>query len=119
MGIKGGKRAQPEAAFRKQVMDLATLLGYRAVHFKTSLNQRGRHLTVYEGKGKGWPDVTLMRPGTPTRRPRLIWMELKAGDNQATPEQAEYLEFLRMCGAETYLFRDGELDAVRKVLEAE
>lgn len=119
MGVKAGKRAQPEAAFRKQVMDLAALLGYRAVHFKTSLNPRGQHLTVYEGAGKGWPDVFLARPGTQTRRPRLVWIELKAGKNTATPEQEEYLEFLRSCGAEAYLFREGELGAVRAVLDGQ
>lgn len=52
MGIKAGKRQQPEAAFRRRVMQLAQAMGWRVVHWKTSLSQRGTHLTAYEGDGK-------------------------------------------------------------------
>jgi hypothetical protein len=100
------KRNQPEADFRRKLMQMARLLGYRAVHFKTSLTAKGQHLTTYEGDGKGYPDVFLGRPAAADRPARLIWVETKAGKNPATPEQKEYLEYLRGCGAEAYLWSE-------------
>lgn len=116
MGIKAGKRNQPEAAFRRQVMDLARLHGFRAVHFKTSLNPRGQHLTVYEGEGKGYPDLTLVRPETAGRRPRVIFAELKAGKNTTTPEQEAWLADLRAAGMEAYTWRPEDITTIANLL---
>ena len=110
------KRNQPEADFRRKVMKLAEILGYRPVHFKTSLTAKGQHLTTYEGMGKGYPDLFIARSPTATQAPRLIWAELKAGKNKLDPEQEEYLNFLRSCGAETYLWRDTDWEQVVEVL---
>ena len=77
-----------EAAFLKQVLDLAHLRGWSTYHPRP-----GRTLDSWRTAGtgtmaKGFPDLVLARP------PTLIFAELKRDGGKLTPEQAHVLEVL-------------------------
>ena len=86
---------QTEAAFTRQVIRLAQLLGWRVAHFRPALDRRGRWRTSVQGDGAGFPDLVLVH-----RREKwpALALELKVGKNKVTPEQAEWIEDLRRAG---------------------
>lgn len=89
-----------EAAFLRQVLDLAGILGWAAYHPALS-----------KWSERGWPDLALCRP------PRLILAELKREDGRTTLHQDRWLDMLGACpGVETYLWRPSDLEAIAAVL---
>jgi hypothetical protein len=84
-----------ERDFQAQVLDLATLYGWR--HFHT-LNARG--------SDAGWPDLVLCRP------PELLVVELKSQTGRLRAAQREWLDALRACGVDTALWRPEDFDAI-------
>ena len=89
-----------EAAFLRQVRDLARILGWATYHpFLSRWSERG------------FPDLTLVRP------PRVILAELKTEHGKTTPDQDRWLGLLGACpGVETFLWRPADLDAIAAVL---
>lgn len=81
------------------VIETARLLGYRVAHFRPARTQNG-WATPVAADGKGYPDLTLCRPG------RLVFAELKVGRNRATIDQTAWLQALEAAGAEAYLWTD-------------
>lgn len=69
-----------EAAFQRQVVQLAKMLGWKIYHPVVS------RLSV-----KGWPDLVIVRE-------RVLYRELKAENKQTTPEQDEWLAVLAAAG---------------------
>ena len=93
-GITSPTRAQTARATVKErelqdaVVEMALLLGYLVYHTHDS-----RH------SAKGFPDLVLCKPR------RLIFAELKDEHRAVTKEQEQWLEALRACGLETWVWR--------------
>jgi hypothetical protein len=98
-----------EAAFQRNVVQLARARGWIVAHFRASLNQRGQWQTAVSGDGAGYPDLTLVRE-------RVVFAELKAEDGRVRPEQTVWLTTLAATGAETYVWRPRDWDAIDRVL---
>jgi hypothetical protein len=60
---------------------------------------------------EGFPDLVLVRKG------EIIFAELKVGDNEATPEQAAWLDALRETGAASGVWRPESWPDIIKALE--
>ena len=100
-----------EAAFQRQVIQLAQLLGYRCAHFRTSLNARGKYQTAVGADGAGYPDLTLVGRG------RVLWCELKSDRGHTSPAQDDWHAVLRANGAEVYVWRPRQWDELKGILE--
>lgn len=77
-----------EDQFKKQVIDLAHLRGWRVAHFRPArVTRNGRETwrTPVEGDGAGFPDLVLARDGD------VIFAELKVGKNTLSDEQSKWL----------------------------
>lgn len=81
-----------EAAFQRQIEEVAALLGYRRYHGWISVRSE-----------PGWPDLVLARPG------RLLFVEVKGPRAAVTLPQREWLALLRATGAEVYCWRAGRI----------
>jgi hypothetical protein len=91
-----------EAQWQRQVIDLATQLGWAEYHAYLSIRSP-----------RGWPDLSLCRP------PRLVLAELKT-DRKASvlaPSQQDWIALLERCpGVEVYVWRPSDLDDVVRIL---
>lgn len=76
-----------EAAFQRQVIELAQLYGWRVAHFRPARTADGWR-TAVQGDGAGFPDLVL------ARRPELIFAELKSERGRPTAAQREWLDQL-------------------------
>lgn len=77
-----------EAAFQKQVIDLAHLYRWRVAHFRparTTVGGKETWRTAVSADGQGFPDLVLARNGV------VLFRELKTDDGKATPEQLAWL----------------------------
>ena len=94
-------RARPETekGFQGWVLEYAHLMGWAAFHPWTSIRSAG-----------GWPDLALCRP------PRLVLAELKSERGPTSPDQDRWLELLRRCPVEVYLWRPSDRDLITIVL---
>ena len=95
-----------EREFQAQVIELATMLGWRVYHTHDS---RRSH--------KGYPDLTLVRPSD-HRQGRIVFAELKSERGKVRPEQREWLADLASIGppVESFLWRPSDLEAIGQVL---
>jgi hypothetical protein len=84
-----------EAEWQSEVIRLATIGGWRHHH---QFNARR--------SGKGWPDLTLVRP------PELVIAELKTERGRVSDEQKGWLADLAACGVEVYVWRPSDLEQV-------
>jgi Holliday junction resolvase len=82
---------QSERSFQNAVVRYARLMGWAVVFTHDS-----RH------SPKGWPDLVCIR------RPRIVFLELKAQRGRVTPEQAACLAELRACGMEALVARPSQ-----------
>jgi hypothetical protein len=69
-----------------------------------------RYSTACGVDGVGWPDLFLVRDH------RAIAAELKAGRNQPTPEQSEWLRLLDNVTVTSHLWRPEDIDDIIKEL---
>jgi hypothetical protein len=88
-----------EARFQRQVTDLAELLHWRWYHTRRS-----------ENSPAGFPDLVLIR------RPRVIFAELKSDRNSLTDDQRAWIDELRACGQEAYVWRPKHFEQITKLL---
>ena len=93
------KKGHPHEDFRRQVVDIARLLGY-----KCYWTWRSHH------SPKGDLDLRLIKP------PRLIWAELKVPPDKLTSEQRECFDLLEQCGQEVYVWTPAEFDDIVAIL---
>lgn len=113
---------QSETSWRNQVVELATLSGWMVyfLEYPTRL-VRNIRLPNMNRQGKGFPDLTLLRP------PRLVYVELKrdrgpqgGGEHDhvnPTEEQLRWLAaFGGVPGIEPYVWRPSDWDEVVRVL---
>lgn len=90
---------QPEKQFMAQVIKAARLLGW--AHYHTHDSRRS---------SEGFPDLVL------TRRPRVIFAELKADRGTLTDAQRAWIDELRACGQEAYIWRPKHWPNIEKLL---
>jgi hypothetical protein len=77
-----------EAQFTKEVIAEARSLGWLTAHFRPAMCRDGRWITAVQGDGKGFPDLVLVREA------RLIFAELKVGNNKLSPSQRKWKKAL-------------------------
>ena len=87
-----------EKKLERQVVDLARACGWRRYH-----TYRSKHSAA------GYPDETLVRE-------RVIFLELKTEMGSLSGAQRGWLGALLNAGAEAYLIRPRNLDALARVL---
>jgi VRR-NUC domain len=112
--IKAGAGAQAavdlilESQFQQQVEDLATLYHWKKYHTRNST-----------GSEEGFPDLILIRSIRTGKRPRvrLIVAECKTARGELTDAQREWLDLFAEAGAETYVWRPGDLDKIGGILQ--
>ena len=92
---------QSEADFQAQVIQLATIHGWKCVHFPDS-----RRVSC-----PGWPDLVL---GHQTRG--VIFAELKREGRKPRPSQAWWCEVLSAAGCRVCVWRPGDWSEVVRVL---
>lgn len=93
-----------ERDLQDAVLELAGLLGYRAIHHRPARTSRGWR-TPLQGPGSaGFPDCVLVHPQTG----HILFIELKAGRGKLRPEQEEWRDILLFAGARYHLFNDGD-----------
>jgi hypothetical protein len=99
-----------ERDFQRAVIELARLLRWRCAHFRAARTQHGWRTPV-EADGAGYPDLHLLRE-------RSLFIELKAEKTHLRDEQRDWLRALLDAGAEAYVARPSDLDALAAVLQA-
>lgn len=89
-----------ESQFQEQVVELATLYGWK-------------HFHVYDSRrtDPGWPDLILVRV------PELLAVELKTQRGRLSPAQEQWIHDLMDCGIETYVWRPSHFDAIHERLK--
>lgn len=101
-----------EAAFTKQLLELAARFGWLASHHHDSRRQVRAGVFVGDKHAAGLPDLVLVRRG------RVVFAELKVGRGKPSPLQAQWLEELRAVEANTqgvvevHLWRPEDWDAI-------
>jgi hypothetical protein len=90
---------ESEKHFQQTVVDMAHMFGW-AVQF----THDSRH------SPSGWPDLFLARNG------HMVAAELKKHDGIVTPEQTLWLERLRQCGAQVFVWRPADKPEIARVL---
>lgn len=108
------KPGTPERDFQNTLMKYAKLRGWRRAHFRPArVIRRGKETweTPIDGDAKGFPDLIFLRG------PRLVVIECKAGDNEPTDHQYEWLHAFKATGVEVYVWWPRDLDNAMAILE--
>lgn len=107
-------RTMTEATLQSCILDYARLRGWRAVHFRPAMNDRGRWLTPIEGDA-GFPDTVLVRSG------RLLFAELKSARGTVEPDQRAWLTLLGTVGGQVEVYEWRPVDwvdgTIRRILD--
>lgn len=88
-----------EKAWQAQVIRYAEWMQWRIYHTHDSRRSQA-----------GFPDLVLVR------RPRVVFAELKSERNTLTDDQRDWLEDLRACGQEAYLWKPSQWREVERIL---
>jgi hypothetical protein len=91
--------SQTEAAFMAQVIKFAKSRGWACYHVHDS-----RH------SEPGFPDLVVVK------RPRVIFAELKSDRGKVTQAQRAWIDELRACGQEVYIWRPHHWQQIQKLL---
>lgn len=105
---------QPERSFERQVIQYAEIMGWK-VWKDRATNTARRCVTCGAVRRTprntaGLPDLILVR------RPRVVWAELKAERGKLSDDQRDWLEDLRACHQECYLWKPSDWPVIEKVL---
>lgn len=96
-----------ETEWQQQIFDLLRLNGWKVAHFRAAMVGK-RMMTPVQADGKGWPDLFCVHPPTGD----CIAVELKMEYSSPTPEQAQWLTWLELCGIESVVWKPSMVDAV-------
>lgn len=100
-----------EKAFQHQVEHLAHVFGWRLFHARPAQTQSGRWLTAQTGH-IGFPDLVMAHPSR-----GVIFAELKSQVGRVSPGQRIWLNVLEAAGAECYVWRPSDFDAIKTRLQ--
>jgi hypothetical protein len=114
---------QTERRFQAQVIELAEVLGWKIRHDRATNQRRDCRVchAPFRCAGCSTP-LTIVRndPGLLdlllTRRPRIIWAEIKTDRGKLTDDQKLMLAELRECGQEAYVFRPKTWEQIVRLL---
>ena len=106
--------AQSEASFQRQVIALATALGYR--HWHDNATNAARRCPSCGEVRRGPRNAPGMLDLILVRRPHLIWVELKAEDGEVSPEQQQWIDDLRASGQQVYVWRPSDWPEIERTL---
>lgn len=103
-----------ERRFQAQVVRLAEMFSWKVWHDNASAGRRqcqacGAPVTI-PGNPAGLPDLILVR------RPRVVWVELKAQRGKLTDDQWAYIEELKASRQEAYVWRPSDFKIIERVL---
>jgi hypothetical protein len=105
---------QPEADFQATVLEYAALRGWRHYHdVATNAPRRCADCGSFRRlprNAPGWPDLVLVR------RPRLLFVELKREGEKPEPEQVAWLEELKACGQQVYVWTPAQWPEIERLL---
>lgn len=87
-----------EKAWLGQIVQLAKTLGWKCYHPFLSIHSE-----------RGFPDLTLVRE-------RVVFVELKTEKGKLSPHQVNWVDSLRMAGAEVRVWRPSNWDEAVKIL---
>jgi hypothetical protein len=93
------------------VIQLALSYRWEVFHPPANLpfkDARGR--VVVQKMSAGWPDLSF------ARTPELFFAELKSEAGSLSPAQRRWIELLRSCGQEVYVWRPSDFDAIHERL---
>lgn len=90
-----------ERDLREWVRDLCKLFGWKIYFSWTSIHSP-----------RGFPDLVLANHD----QKRVIFAELKNEKGRLTPAQEEWLDTLKACGQEDYLWRPADIEEIAAVL---
>ena len=96
-----------EKEFSQQVEDLLNLFGWRWCHFRPARTEYGWR-TPLSGY-PGFLDYIAVKN-------RLIIFELKSENGNLTSAQEEWLDTLKACGQEVYLWRPADIEDIARLL---
>lgn len=100
-----------EAAFMRQVTDLASLNGWEWLHVRPVGDHRGIWRTPTFGPlGSGWPDLVLIRRGT------IIFVELKGEKGLLSRDQKRVIAVLSDVCPHVYVWRPSDFSRIVEVL---
>ena len=102
--------AWSEADLREQVFKLANMYEWGIVYHRNSQGDTAWLPDLERKKSKGWPDLILVRP------PRFLVVELKTDKGGVEKLQKVWLELLRQCPIEVYLWRPENLQEIANLL---
>ncbi len=121
-GVRGRRRGRnektpslfltSESHYTRQIVELATLRGWRVVHFLPARYAQSDSFATHFIGHKGFPDLIMVRP------PRIIVAELKMPSGRIHAEQEAWLKAFAGCPCvETYIWIAGvntleEIDAI-------
>ncbi|MCS7301488.1 MAG: VRR-NUC domain-containing protein [Fimbriimonadales bacterium] len=97
--------ASSERDLQRALIELARLTGWRVYHARPAQYRSGKWTTPLTGDA-GLPDLILCKP------PRLIFAELKSARGRVSPAQAQWMDALRACGVEVYLWKPSDWQAI-------
>lgn len=90
-----------EAQLREQIRDLCKVLGWKFYYTWTSIHSP-----------RGFPDLVLAHPD----KKRIIFAELKSEKGVLTEYQEQWLDTLRQCNQEVYLWRPKDIEDIAEIL---
>ena len=93
-------RSVPESEFQRSVVEAAEALGWKMI-FHDNDSRRNT---------AGLPDLILARE-------RVVFAELKSETGRVSSEQMMCVSLLRRAGAEVYIWRPSDMDAVMELLK--
>jgi hypothetical protein len=109
-----------ESAFRKQVIDLGRLLGWRIAAIRPVRVQRRNGETYFEtpmeADGVGWPDLFMVH--TYSLWPPVA-LELKRIGGRPTPEQLAWIGDMNRAGIDARVVTPDDWNAIVSLLKGE
>lgn len=104
-----------EAAFQKQVIDLARLYQWECLHVgdaRKIVHRDGKPIAVPDPEVSGLPDLLLVHED----RRLIVYAELKSQTGRLRPKQAEWLRRLAAAGADVRVWRPSDWAAITTLL---
>lgn len=112
--MKAADLPMSEDQLLTNVLDAAKMLKLRTAHFRPAQTQTGRWVTPVQGDGKGFPDCVFVGLSGSLLR------ELKSERGSLSPEQKQWLGWLKAAGldADVWRPRDWHSGRIQKELRA-
>lgn len=92
-----------EKDLREQVRDICKLFGWLFYFTWTSIHSP-----------RGFPDLVLVHLG----KKKIIYAELKNEKGKLTEYQELWIDALRVCGQEVYVWRPADIEAILEILSS-